>query len=735
MKGIVEVPANIIGYVILLAIFIAGLVIIASFWFNFQTIPVETPESSTACDLAYVLSTWKEATVSPNIFDKSFLDSWDTGVTEEKIFEDGASKFFLPGYDYFVKIKGEGEKEYVLYIPSEGEIVFETCGRSVIVPDSLKELEKLKLENFVDEFEEKKVEKEYAKRATTYNELSGVCALPVFIADESDPNNKKIEVGNMVAGLTSNIATKIREGIYSLSVSYDPNDKVRIFDLGSYPEGCTFDKGITKTDKKVNSEEEAKSWWGQAWDFLKGVVNSIWDALWNLFSGGSGHPKIPEIKQSCGFEWDWNYDDNKFVITVDSLKSGRCTLSTRIPKSIVEEAKLIDENGNPSTICEPRKVSIDVWNPEGSETLSKVPGISEGLKHFFLKVEKLDYNPLDNSQAIEFCKTRCKTEGSPWCLFTSCEDQCNRGFDIFKQKCSRLLTGGRVCQFAKRQLFLYKHLPKGAIDIKYIVVNEDELKNKVSLGTLKKEDFDFYDYRSACSSWPGIFECTNSEVCSDPEVCIVDEVEETENGETVYNIKADCDSCLNNRGSYCSPRYFETLDKVNLVTDLIFTCQSVSNYSSPLAGNSYVQCLPDINIKILDENGNKVDVDDIGQIDCSLAENTNREITWIIDASEICCVRDEDSDGICDKVNDLCPKMKFWSNLDTSNSFYLSKNLYNNQINGENKMFYGEITQKVCRGNEKYNNADEAFLVMSYYVGDKEFTYTPTNLRIEITKS
>ncbi len=715
MKGLMSLPANIVGYVIALAIFMTGMGLITMYWMEFQTIPKETqtPERTTACDLAYILSTWEKATVKPTIFNQTFLDSWNTLETSKSIFESESSKFFFPGLDFFLKITTD-EKNYTMYVPPESKSVFEGCARNLITPKSLYEAEKFGVEDTLGEFEEAPEEEAYKEKATTYNELHAVCGLPTFVESDND-----ITIGRMTVGLTSNIATKIRKGIYELSLSDDPNDNERIYRLGEYPSGCLFDKRITKKEKSFQDLSDAKTYFYFSRDISNAIrksLNFVFDHLENLWEATIGNIigdnedeeeiKIPMLEDYCGFVWDWKNQSDRFLLNVNSVEPGKggCTLKTRIPKRIVNSINLSKR------LCEPKDVFLIVNWPEGGWG---------GKKHFFMKIEELNYNPDNEAQAKKFCKTRCNTEGPTISAdgFSTCEDFCEEGWGILGENCVY-----KTCNFAKNHIYMFKHIPVDAIDIKYIVVDEKDLKKAGSFENL--DESDYYAYQSACSSWPGIYDCTTSKDCTGERICIMDK-QEAEN--------LSCDVCRDNLRSFCSPKYLE--EPLVLNEELAYTCQNVTNYTAPFRGENFSACLPEIqvNYTLLSSTGEQI-TDDGGnplkKIDCSNHPNTI--INWTVDASEICCMYlGSEEEEWCIGSTGYCPKMKIWSNLDTSHTLYLSEDTFYLNEGGFNHKFRGSIQQRACRDGIPYNNANEYFLVADYHPANEEFRYVMNKSRVD----
>ena len=724
MKGLLNFLPDIVGYIVTLAVFVAGMLIIGHYWFQFQTIPKESPENTTACDLAYVLSIWEEATTYPNIFNKTYLDSWSSYRLGSSIFENGTSKFFLPDSDLFFKIRTK-DAFYEIYVPPESKTTFDTCGAPYMTPESFYEANKFGIEEFFKEFGEERKEKEYLEKIAKYSEISSICYLPTFVADRN-----KVEIGGMVAGITTNLATKIREGIYQ--VSYLDKEEPYFYPLGSYPKGCLITEGIIKVEKKSESTEK-ENWLWAAIDTFVNTILDLWNNFWGWFDTnvGSIAPKFPVIKANCGFDWTWENQSDKFILNITTYKPGalgiinpsECRYVTRIPKKIVDEVNLSKK------LCKPKKVIIPVWLPEG--------GLWQSKKYFFIKINKFSKDP---QKKIDFCKSRCNTE-LPFDLFDTTTNLCKSfctcnsreisecvGKDsVLDLNCSEYLkqsvipsspyatdrfTYYLLCRFAQNQIYLYQNLPEGAIDIQYVVVSEDKL-NKNSVEQL--DESDYYDYESACSTWPGIFECTTARDCAPWFYCI-DKAGGPGN--------KFCGVCLSSDlNRVCSPNYLK--NPPSILDEMYYTCQNVTEYRFPLTFTDINKCLPLVEIKVVNESGNLIqdqDSDNILDFGCS----SNEKIEWIINASKLCCKKINTTSGECILTTGYCPKIKFYSSLNTTNVFYLNKNL-------KKEMYAGSIKQQVCRDGIPYNNAENVFIVATYYIGNSEFKYIPYNTTVKLT--
>ncbi len=693
-RGLLPLPPEMIGYIITLAIFVGIMAMIAMFWFNFQTIPTETPEKATACDLAYMLSTWKDLTVYPNIFNKTLLKEWKTtGGREEtanSIFEN-MSKFFLPDSDYFMLIS-DGSDVYSLYVPPESKSVYKKCGNLKISKKDYKKLDK-KLQNYItksgniDYIEGKPGE-------LPHNKLSSICPLTTFVADKDN-----VEIGTMVAGLTTNLATQLRDGIYQVGVKGKPHVFYR---LGPYPGGCLnygYEEEIkiktlitdiltTKIILKLpvigGAIGDIDSWIDEAISSIP-LVGDLYNWLKGKKEEAIEWMTTTEVHAKCGFKWDFNNTTNVLSVIPSSKGEGDCELMTRIPRRVVNESNLS------AKICRPKEAykHIITW-----------PGGLYDLE-FFLLVENVRESWGDKSK-LEFCQEQCKKNipyyytryilyCDSWCQSLSEGEKC----DEFTLPLSRPWT---ICKWVSSLLHLFDELPKDAIGIKYIVVEREKLEDK-SIDEIIESN-EAYATVSACSSWPGIFNCTVAGDCVGTH-CVANE----------------CAKCSEEYWSFCSPNYLENPPSVGPMEgdDNLFSCQEVMNLSWP-STSEMKECLPDIKVNKT-YNGEEID-----SINCSVKENA--KVTWKINESGLCCenlTKTEKGLFVCEEDTGFCPKMKLWPNLDSSNVAVF-----------DNKNYVFSITQKVCRGEYPYNNAEKAFIVVHYPVKDKTIEYSLEDSRIDI---
>jgi len=709
MRGSISLPVNMVGYIVVLAIFLGIMSLIAAYWFEFQTLPRATEsKKTTACDLAYMLSMWKNLTVYPNIFSKTFLEQWkgeEANKTANSIFEN-MSEFFLPGSDYFIHIYGEDSEPYSLYIPPESKSAFEKCALPVGGFDIIKIGVKLGVKSAILEFLNPleyirsqtgiltHIKKEDFEKIVTYDKIKADCKLITFIADGNN-----IKIGTMIAGLTTNIATKLREGFYSVGVK---GKRRAYLDLGIYPQGCVVNKGGYKIEEKIKIKKE-----GGIFDIP--VIGWIFGKIYDAFA------YVTNVKTYviCGFNWNFNNTTNVLeVIPVSGEKE--CPLMTRIPKKIVNESNLS------AKICQPKKVWNIVWWPYGID----IPGYKEGRKHFYLKIENIKpEGEWSKEKQLEYCKRECRENPVYLGFGKVCEDYCNKYYENpdrlnNKTYCyddAHIQARGagyvRSCKTARDYYLLYEKLPFNAIDVKYIIVDENKLAGGKSISELNKTD---YREISTCATWPGIFECAKAEQCAG-----------------VPCVGHKCSSCnYDNVLESCSPDYLENAPSVGEG----YVCQEVINQLWP-SNNIMYECLPAIAVNRT-HNGMEID-----SVSCSGRGMHNAEITWIINASKICCEPDGwitvnkeiiKSDGTteikkikkCERPSLNCPKMKFWPNINSSNVKILRP------LGKEGYVI--NITQKVCRNGHPYNNANKVFIVAHYPVKNKIMEYSLMGSEIEL---
>jgi len=673
MRGLISLPANIIGYIVVLAIFIGIMAMIAVFWFNIQTIPRETPEKATACDLGYVLSLWKDATVYPNIFNKSFLKNWSgegANKTANSIFEN-MSEFFLPRSDFFLYIS-DGEDVYSLYVPPESKSVYEDCGNLKI---SEKDYEKLgeNIRKYITKSGNIDIIKGKPGEIP-HNRLYSICPLTTFIAEDND-----VKIGTMVTGLTTNLATLLREGIYKVGVKGEENVFYR---LGPYPEGCL----VLDSSRKVETKKEVSS----IKDKIIGFIKGIWDWITGKISGGVRWVTQKWVHADCGFSWDWNNTTN--VLTIAPVSYGnKCYLKTRIPKAVINESNLS------AKICKPRKISSSIFDLKGN--LKKY--------EFFLLVENLKPKKgWSKEKQLELCQRKCEEEPPYIGMQKVCSDFCLEYYnDNTKLNnptyCYEARRSGDIttCKIARNYYLLYQKLPFDAIDIKYIIVEKEKLAEHKDIDKIVQEK-KYYDIKSACSTWPGVFNCTVAGDCHG-----------------TYCVNGECSSCsFDNIYEPCSPNYFENPPSIN---EGKFICQSVTNQSWPSKGIMY-ECLPMIFVNKT-FNGREID-----SIDCSESGYENAVVTWKINATDLCCdklITTSEGKLECETRSSFCQKMKLWPNINSSNVVVL---------NDENYVF--NITQKVCRNGYPYNNANKAFIVVQYPVKNRIIEYSLMGSEVEIGK-
>ena len=702
MRGLITLPSNIIGYVVILAIFVSIMAVIAMFWFNFQTIPTEMPEKATTCDFAYMLSLWDKATVYPNIFNKTFLETWsiDPTKTANSIFEN-SSDYFLPKSDFFVHIADSDGKVYSLYVPPESKSVYKSCGEAYI---SEKDFEKIKgthLETALVENGNIKIFKGESG-IIPRNRIESICSLTTFMSDESD-----VEIGTMVAGLTTNLATKLRDGIYQVGVK---NKSQEFYELGGYPGGCLLNGGANEVKAKRSIFDFLgrvgglimkipyvggfTSWVGERIP----IIGTIWTWFTNKVSGAVEWIITTEIHAECGFKWDWDNETRVLSVIPSNLWKHKidwtkcsittCEFDTKIPERVVNESNLSEK------LCRPREAHKHIFT---------VPGGLDKL-NFFLRVGKVKDTWTEDNR-ISFCRDRCRSS-APWY--------------VDKEECARCCSTGYSIsvhgKYAQSQLHLFDNIPDDAIEIEYLIVKDNILKEAGAIENVPRNKMIII---SACDSWSTVSDCGTSENCYGTH-CVDD------------GTGGKCEMCSNGaENSFCSPNYLENPPSVS---EGLYTCQNVY---SPLWPNpeENPKCVPVIlvnatlNGEMIGEKSTSPPYDIINKIvDCSV--NPNSEITWKINASGLCCanvtteIDDEGVERLVCKEEDLtgfCPKMKLWSSINSSNAVVL---------NDERYIF--NITQKVCRNDAPYNNAKSAFIVANYTTEKTSMEYVLKDSEIKL---
>lgn len=673
-KGLMNLPTNIIGYVIVLAIFIGIMIVISLFWFNIQTIPRESTDKVTACDLAYTLSLWGEATVYPNIFNKTFLEIYWNEESIEKtansIFENMSDELFISDSDYFIHLS-DGENIYSMYVPPESKAVYDSCAGAKVSAADYKLISQAGLEEVIAGSGNLEVI-EGSPKELPKNQLYSLCPATTFVADKEE-----VEIGLMVAGLTTNIATLMRDGIYKVGAK---GSERMIYDLGSYPEGCYVDKGQMKTEEKAPFKKVIESPVIDllSWIFLIRPLLDFTDVAWTT---------VNKYYALCGFNWDW--DETTRVLSVDSsgLSGGECSLVTKIPLNIVNESNLS------SKICRPKEIIAPVWFPEGSSWSI----LNQQKKHFYLVIEDAKQG-YENEK--EYCKFQCEED-------KHCISYCDNSRLLEPSLCNLILSARekRSCYIAQLATKTFLELPKGAVDIKYYVTDEKYFVDNKNFEDLTPEEYSVY---SACGTWPSVYECGSANDC-DYSPCVYAGIEEELEGhEGEFQSIGGCTGCLDaSEGFLCSPSY---LDAPPSIDDALYTCQNVYNLAWPKQ-EKMSECLPYLVVeKTL--NGKKLE----GEVDCSNSDNLDSEVTWKIDASLLCSseyLTDDAGNRIISKLPEFCPLIKIWPNINSSQVKVISKDTP-----------IVEITQKVCRKNYPFNEANKAFIVANYQLEEKTIQYS-----------
>ncbi|RLJ00742.1 MAG: hypothetical protein DRP06_01230 [Candidatus Aenigmatarchaeota archaeon] len=702
MKGLITLASNVIGYVVILAIFVGIMATMAMFWFNFQTIPTEIPEKATTCDFAYMFSLWDKATVYPNVFNKTFLKTWSVNSTEtaDSIFEN-VNDYFTPNSDFFIHIADSDGDVYSLYVPPESKSVYKSCGEAYM---SEKDFEKIKGTNLetviVEEGNIKTFKGEQG--IMPRNRIHSICSLTTFMSDKSD-----VEIGTMVAGLTTNLATKLRAGIYEVGVK---NKSESFYELGGYPDGCLVYGGSNEVKTKRNLMDflsgeyilripyvgDLTSWIDEAIGKIP-FIGTIWNWLKDVEDDIGNWVVTTEVHAECGFKWGW--DETTRVLSILPSNLGKynidwtkrsisvCEFNTKIPEMIVNESNLS------AKLCRPREAHKHYWTfPGGLEKLN-----------FFVRVGKVK-DTWNEDNRIGFCEDRCRSS-APWYVDKEdCVLCCSTGYSINVQG-----------KYAQSQLHLFDNMPDDAIDIEYIIAKASVLEE---YGTIESVPRDKLLIISACDSWPTVSDCGNSEDCYGMN-CV-------DNGEG-----GKCEMC-SEENSFCSPNYLENPPSVS---DGLYTCQKVYSPLWPVKEESSM-CVPAFLVnttykgKELGERSVIYPYDLENRFINCMAD-PNAEITWEINATGLCCdevIEETDDDGNlvkkCKTVTEYCPKMKLWSSINSSNVVVLD----NERYDVDNL----KITQKVCRKDYPYNNADSVYIVVNYSTSKGAIEYVLKNSEVTL---
>ncbi|MCK4730757.1 MAG: hypothetical protein KAT28_05560 [Candidatus Aenigmarchaeota archaeon] len=710
MKGVITLASNVIGYVVILAIFVGIMATMAMFWFNFQTIPTEVPEKATTCDFAYMLSLWDEATVYPNIFNKTFLETWSVNPNEtaNSIFEN-VSDYFLPRSDFFVHIADSDGEVYSLYVPPESKSVYKSCGEAYMSEKDFEKIKGTNLETIIVENGNIKTFKG-EPGIIPRNKIHSICSLTTFMSDESD-----VEIGTMVAGLTTNLATKLREGIYRVGVK---NESKAFYELGGYPSGCLVYGGSNEVKAKRSLLDFLTGKWilkipyvGDltSWidEIISGIpfVGNIWSWFKDVEEDVGTWVVTTEVHAECGFNWGWDettrvlsvIPSNLWKSEIDWTKRSvtTCEFNTKIPERIVEEGELLEK------LCRPKEAHKHYWTfPGGLEKLN-----------FFLRVGKVKDTWTEDNK-IDFCESRCRSS-APWYVDKeNCVECCTTKYSISVHG-----------KYARSQLHLFNNMPDDAIDIEYIIAKDSVLEEHGIIDDVPREELLII---SACDSWPTVSDCGTSEHCYGQH-CVD------------YGAGGRCHMCsLDIEDSFCSPNY---LEKPPSVDEGLYSCQNVYSPLWPIQ-EEIPECVPVILVNATFE-GNEIGerssyypyhrVNNI--IDCFA--NPNAEIIWKINATGLCCANLADAmdgdgnpviaeDGTplkeCKEPTEFCPKMKLWSSINSSNVVVLDEERY---------IF--EITQRVCRGKYPYNNAEYVSIVGTHPIGNEIIEYILRDSEVELT--
>ncbi|MGC9310652.1 MAG: hypothetical protein ACP5E4_02915 [Candidatus Aenigmatarchaeota archaeon] len=744
MKGQMENSMNMIAWVVCLAVFVIIMMVLAGFMFEFDTIPTEPVETRTACDMAYRISRWDAITTSPGIFDKAVLERWNEDETADIIFEELTETFFIPDTDYYLEIDtGGGEEPYSLFVPPESKSVFKTCAYPTLVYSGDERLEDTGTPLRVGDTFQKAGGGEVKKDYTRFNGIYMDCERPVFYSDDA---GDEMGMATMKAAFTTNLATKLRDGIYRVGVQ---GEESAFYALGPYPEGCIINEGAVETEENLATEILQKT--GRIGRLAALISGGIPLLFADIFGDRAGEwYSHHRVRATCGFGWGLEIEDNyRTTLTVNrgkylpSIDEQSCPIQTRIPKSIVEEAGLKEK------LCTPKKAVTNIWIP--NDELSNY--------QYFLKVESLR-DRWSESRAEDFCASRCSDSAPRW--FGSqhteaCECYCGKLEEEGLGYCSTPVSGNgctihnlifdrAICSFARSQYLLYENMPEDAMNFRYIVVETAALESRTFS---ELAEGDYYASASACAGWPESSGCDTSEQCEIGNDCIGAVDDSGKNG-ICSNCQLNLDgTIIEDQWGVCSPAY---LAYAPTLGEGVFACQKVHNQKWP--SNTYLaECLPVIPVTVSKHIGDGEDEpigpDDEGKIELSCPENENLELNWTINASGLCCpdpqiITDEDGNEIrvCTTPPPYCLKMKFWPNLDSGNVRELiPRQYFLDAGSGEKESVITEddyvftITRQVCRGTEPYNNAPVAFVTAEYVVDDPENEGAKAELRYGLSGS
>jgi hypothetical protein len=755
LKGIMSMFSNTLTQVMIVAILAIGIMMIVTLFMGFETAPKEPVETRSACAMTALLGLSNSLTIHPFLFDKSRIDSWGAGSgmggdkikDADMIFEELYQGFFMPDSDYFIEINAEGQGPYFLFVPPESESVFKSCARPGITYPSGNPFQGLSSPSAISEALEEAPEAGLIReKYASYNEIYADCEISAFLANPDDISD--FSVASIRAGLTSNIATKLRDGIYRVGVL--GQDRAA-YPLGPYPQGCIVNEGAYKTEQSFTEGYLSKFSLLNIISGPSGAISGLMENIfgWSPLSSAKEWYSQNRIEYKCGFDWGWETKNQgtesaKTILRVTranrlfSFGGMDCPIETRIPQAIVEESRLEEK------LCIPKQASLRVWLPR--EDMSNY--------QYFLKVENAR-SSWGETNAKDFCERKCRSEAPGYwrgeflekcaCFCGELSDEigyCNsdevRKFD---SDCSikNLIYDSAICGFARSQILLFEKLPQDAIDVQYIAVESSVLESS-SGGFSQLSYADYYASSSACAGWPGISDCRSSAQCHSGETCIsgigrnpnLDEHPK----DGVCASGCDYDEAGVHWG-LCSPSYLEgppTLD------DALFACQSVVNadWSSDSGSGQFEyyieECLPVIDVEVwkVGRGGNLEPLNSGREyvIDCSEPGNSELSILWNISMGGICCpniqaskYKKEDGEEIdaivCSTPPPYCDKMKFWANLDSANVAELIPNQFFGGAGGEDRIvspddYVFSLTQQVCRNNRPYNNAPFAGIVANY---------------------
>ncbi len=686
-KGQIIVPAKFVStlVVITIATIMIAILFKAGAFITIASYNKTQIEKSVACDIAYLFSTWKNATEYPAILSERKLNLLNESYLENRLFDKAVKYFFNPKYDFAIYLS-YNNKNFSWYFPMESKVGFETCAKEYAINlyfEYLDELQRI----FFPTYQIAKLlslfyqTSSYSK-VIFENNLS--CELPAFIATSS---SQIPEIGKIRVFYFENIATKLRNGFFQTIVN---NNSIWFEELGKYPEGCID-----------------ASFFGLPIHIHIGPINIDYDI------GRLG----------CGFFWD--YDKNTGVLSVFPSKSGysECVIKTRFPSYYYKNSSIrMSER-----ICDSKIVALSLLQGFIAENKEDLYFF---LKFYVLREEgdndtavcyKLCRNLYGENEQEEHCKRgcefgnktldlyyafeNCSTYENNWmnnclneiknkcysdsnceycvestCLLDGSCDLSNPSISIL-ESCYSYYIGESPCKDYKeyckqgaKYYFKAREIKEGFVDAIYFAVLEDKLKNR-DISEIPEKEYD-WNAGSICK-YEG---CSSSLECGPDKICV--------SGECVAKDKfKSCefwDSGLL-RNVPCSPDYApEYSAESNL-----FTYQKVYNLTWPYASKEdnteeFCECLPNIEYRV-----NRV------TINCS--KEPNGKGIWYFSIP---------------KFRNQSLTLKVWVNSDHKKIILL------NETNN-----YGTIEENLCRGGKTKNGLNSFFLQVFFKERKFNFSY------------